>query len=127
MYEITVKGTAQTDYDFIPDLHGVDCGDEFTQYFGVDERPLMRKGVRNGYMEFRYEDGQLWTVTTYISNEELTAEELQILLDYTTGQWGDGIGEGFEQEACYFDSDGEEVYISPYHSEQEATIEQEEV
>lgn len=127
MYKITVKGEAQTDYPHLEELHGIDCQDNFSEYF--DDRYLhydsiMEKELSGGYMEFRFEDGKLWTYTIYHTEEELTKEELDTLLDYTRGQWSDGIGEGFEQEPCYYDKKGNEIYISPWFSGQKATIEQ---
>src|SRR6185369_13199118 len=98
MYEITIKGTAKTYYDFPADLHGIDCELEFSQFFGREEQALQDKNVREGYMSFQYEDRELWTVTTYTSDEALTKEEIDLLVEFTTGQWSDGIGEGFEQE-----------------------------
>jgi hypothetical protein len=112
------------------ELDGIDCQDNFSEYFhgayGSDknEQALIDKGVHSGYMHFVYEDGVLWTITTYNSDEELTRAELDALVDYTQGQWSDGIGEGFEQFACYDDEDGE-YFISPWFSGQEVEVEQE--
>lgn len=104
MYKITVRGEAQTDYENLSELDGVDCQDCFSEYF---DDTTYSNDVTGGYMHFEYEDGKLWTVTNYNSNRELTQEELDDLEDYTTGQWSDGIGEGFEQEPCYYDDEEE--------------------
>lgn len=37
---------------------------------------------------------QLWLVTEYYAPRKLNDEELQVLADFTTGQWLDGTGEG---------------------------------
>lgn len=145
MHKITVKGTALTLYPDPSELHGVrasDNDDEFTQYFSKchneydphHQQELIDKGVVNGRMSFIFEGGQLWTITTYESREELTMEELEKLQEYTTGQWSDGIGEGFEQFSChrgrimhdpYEDGDiTSDVFISPWHKDQIATITQ---
>jgi hypothetical protein len=124
MYKITVKGEAQTDYKNLQELHGIDCQDEFSEYF---DDTSWSDNVSGGYMRFKFEDGKLWTYTVYDSDRLLTEEELEELMDYTQGQWSDGIGEGFEQNPCFFDEDDEEVYVSPWFHGQEITINQEEV
>jgi hypothetical protein len=140
MYKIIVKGEASTDYPNLSELDGIDCQEDFSSYFGNDEKSLIIKGVTSGYMSFQFENGNLYTITQYSSNEELTLDELEILKDYTQGQWSDGIGEGFEQEPCYFgneydnDSTGDrnvymsrEVYISPWHVGQLVSVTQHKV
>lgn len=135
-YKITVKGLAKTDHYDLSELDGIDCQDEFTEYFSKrykdddNEQALIDKKVHSGYMRFAYEKGDLWTITEYHCDEKLTEEELDILSEYTQGQWSDGIGEGFEQEPCFYtqDEDGEdiEVYVSPWSYNQKVTITQEE-
>lgn len=46
-------------------------------------------------MDFRFEDGKLWTYTVYETTKKLTKKDLKELGEYTQGQWSDGIGEGF--------------------------------
>jgi hypothetical protein len=123
MYTITVKGLAKTSYKNKEELNGIDCQDEFSEYF--DDDFTFKNDVSNGWMNFRYENDKLWTYTTYQSTRELTKEELAILEDYTTGQWSDGIGEGFEQNACFYTDDDKEVFISPWSANQKTTITQE--
>lgn len=130
MYKIIIKGEASTDYEDLEKLDGVDCQEEFSEYFGSkygdnnNEQALIDKGVENGYMQFSYENRKLFTITEYESREELTKEELDQLASYTQGQWSDGIGEGFEQYPCMEDKEGNEVYISPWHPGQELIITQ---
>lgn len=123
MFKIEVKGLAYADivvdeenylkYENLSDLDGIECDDVFSEYFGEDEKDLIDK-VTGGLMSFKYEDGQLLTYTEYLSDTELTEKELNILLNYTVGQWSDGIGEGFEQIPAHYDDENNEIYISPY-------------
>ena len=112
MYKITIKGEAFSDYENLSQLDGVDCQDDFAEYFGNDFS--FKDNIESGYMNFSFENGKLWTVTEYFSDRELSKDELEKLSSYTQGQWSDGIGEGFEQEPCFYDKDGEEVYVSPW-------------
>ncbi len=132
MWKITIKGEASTDYVDLKKLDGIDCQDEFSEYF--DDDFSFKDDVTNGYMFFKFEDNKLMTYTIYDSNRKLSQEELYELGEYTQGQWSDGIGEGFEQNPCYFDKnytdeDGNkgEVYISPWQMGQELEIVQEEL
>jgi hypothetical protein len=71
----------------------------FTDYLGgpEEEDALLAALEKGGYLRLRYKAdvNQLWVVTEYATKRTLTAEELQLLADYTTGQWSDGIGENF--------------------------------
>jgi hypothetical protein len=122
MYKIKVIGEAQTDHQNLEELDGIDCQDRFSEYFDSDFSFV--KNVTGGYMEFKYENGKLMTYTVYNSDRLLTDEELNELMDYTQGQWSDGIGEGFEQFPVYLD-ENEEVYISPWFYGQDIKIIQE--
>ncbi len=97
-------------------LNGVDCQDNFVDY--IDDN--LQEKLSSGYMDFRFEDGELWTYTTYNTKEELNQDELEQLIEYTQGQWSDGIGEGFEQFPC-LEIDGNEIFVSPWHPGQVAT------
>lgn len=107
-------------------LGGVMCEDEFSEYFGGEQIPLIRKNVHNGYMFFTVEEGKLYTITMYDSDEMLTKEEEGILVEYTQGQWSDGIGEGFEQDPCAYTVHDEEVFISPWGVGQQVEVIQKE-
>jgi hypothetical protein len=121
MYKITIKGEASTDYKDLSELDGIDCQDNFAEYFDSDFS--FKKDIKDGYMYFSFENEKLWTITEYISTRELSKEELEILADYTQGQWSDGIGEGFEQYPCHYGDEGEEeIYISPWHVGQKLEI-----
>lgn len=121
MYKIVVKGEAKTEFENLEELAGIDCQDEFSEYF---DETSWSDDVTGGHMEFKFENGKLWTLTVYDSNRLLTDAELKELSEYTQGQWSDGIGEGFEQNPCA-EIDGEEVYISPWYFGQEIEITQE--
>lgn len=123
MYKITVKGEAKTEYPNLTELDGISCQDEFSEYFDGDESYI--DDVSNGYLYFKYEDGKLWSITTYDSTRELTQEELEKLKEYTIGQWSDGIGEGFEQNPCYTASQPYRTYeeeFDDYENQDEADI-----
>lgn len=115
-----IRGTARVHDTFegdLKDLDGIECEDDFADFFDQAKE----FGVLSGRMYFEYVCGELYTVTKYECVRVLTEQEQNILLDYTTGQWSDGIGEGFEQDPVY-DDKGEEAYISPWHSGQVAKI-----
>ena len=125
MYKITIKAKAG-DYnpDHLDQLDGQDCQDDFTDYLHDEHESMITKGLRNGYMKFQSIDSVLWVITEYESDEKLTEPELDLLVDYTQGQWSDGIGEGFEQEPCGYDDNDEEIYVSPWFHGQVAIVEQ---
>lgn len=125
MYKIIIKGEAKTDYPNLKTLDGIDCQDEFTEYF--DDNFTFKDSVTNGYLRFKFENNKLWAITEYDSDRELTPEELDGLADYTQGQWSDGIGEGFEQNPCMYDEDENEVCISPWYFGQKLIVTQEKV
>jgi hypothetical protein len=132
MYKITVKGEARTKYKKPWKLDGIDCQDNFSEYFsgqyGSDpnQQSLIDKKVSGGYMFFKWENELLMTYTKYDCSEMLTDEELKILGNYTQGQWSDGIGEGFEQHPCYDTPKGKEVFISPWQQGQVLHLSQQE-
>lgn len=133
MYKIIVKGEAKAkigedwktieDRSILEKLNGIDCQDNFSECF---DKTSYSKDITGGYMDFRFEDGKLWTYTEYDSKRMLSFEELHDLQEYTQGQWSDGIGEGFEQHPCT-EINGEEVFISSWFSGQEISITQKEI
>src|SRR5690606_15224291 len=112
-----------TDLVELKTLDGIHCQDDFADDF--DRDASYNDAIFSGSMKFEFENDKLWTITDYISLRELNQEELNDLLKYTTGQWSDGIGEGFEQFPCGYDEDNEEIFISPWSRTQVATIKQE--
>jgi len=121
-YLIIIKGEASTDYKNLSELDGIDCQENFAEYFDSDFS--FKDDIKSGYMYFSFENEKLWTITEYRSNRELSKEELEILSNYTQGQWSDGIGEGFEQQPCYYDNNDDEVYISSWSYGQEVEVSQ---
>lgn len=123
MYKVIVTGDAQTDYPLLHELDGIDCQDSFSEY--MDSTENCGGAITGGYLQFEYnsETNKLMSVTTYESSRELTEEELLTVEDYTSGQWSDGIGEGFEQQPCL----GDDVYVSPWYYGQEISTTQEKI
>ncbi len=126
MYQISIKGEAKAFLNHKPfpqhliqELNGIDIQDDFVDY--IDE-PYQDK-LEKGYTRFVVENNKLYAVCEYTAKQELTKEELESLVDYTRGQWSDGIGEGFEQEPCMYIDDAE-VYVSPWIPGQKCTVEQ---
>lgn len=106
-------------------LDGVDCQERFTEYFHErftigekvhdGEQDLIDAGITGGYMRFRYDDrtNELNVITEYDVTRKLTYEEAKHLVEYTQGQWSDGIGETFEQNPV--EIAGVEYFISPWY------------
>ncbi len=118
MTKVIIKAlSGKTNAENLKILDGIECQDDFVEY--LDEDFASKLG--SGYMSFKLEDGKLYTLTEYSVKETLTQEELDKLADYTQGQWSDGIGEGFEQFGCA-EENGEEVFVSPWYSDQKLKI-----
>ena len=76
-------------------LHGIEYNDDaFTNYMDRELRELVEPG---GHISIRKHpnDGKLRCVTEYRTVRALTESELKRLVNFTTGQWSDGIGSGF--------------------------------
>ncbi|MCP6727380.1 MAG: hypothetical protein KJI69_05225 [Patescibacteria group bacterium] len=133
MKTITITGEAKvlTEQDnkelvggALSKLDGISDDACFSDYFhdryGEDEgqESLIKAGVSGGYLVFVYDKEleKLFAETSYDCPRELTKEEQKVLVEYTQGQWSDGIGEGFEQREV----DG--VYISPWFHGQTAKV-----
>ena len=123
-YKITVKGKSggvyvdgSEDGDFRHLIDGIDCQDNFAEYSDLSDI------LEYGYMRFEFKDNELWTITEYLANRELTETELKDLAGETQGQWSDGIGEGFEQFPCTYHNN-KEVYVSPWAYGQELEVKQ---
>lgn len=88
---------------------GESCGEYLSE-------SLYDIGIIGGQVElaFKASEGTLRVVTSYYAPRKLKREELQLLLDETTGQWSDGIGEG---EFRHAEELGIDVDISPFDSE----------
>ena len=110
---------------------GLECDDAvFCDYVNrkFDKFP---ECVTGGYMRFEYNKKleTLYVITEY-ETRKLTKEEEQQVIDYTQGQWSDGIGEGFEQqvfsgEENWDDPDNDKNVIynpSAWHNGQRVTV-----
>lgn len=96
-----IKGSALRKFD------GVSDDSEFSEYFHAampeygqeNEQSLIDAGISGGYMKFVYEESskRLFVETVYDAPRKLSDDEEKVLVEYTQGQWSDGIGEGFEQ------------------------------
>jgi hypothetical protein len=100
-------------------LNGFDCQEDFMEHL-----PKGLPYVGNSFMQFIWNrvDQKLYTVNRVVLGRPINDEELEALGDKIVGQWSDGIGKGFKQEPVMKDEDGNDVYISPFHSEQEVHV-----
>jgi hypothetical protein len=77
--------------------------ERFTDYLGgpTDEDELAATLESGGHLRFDYrQDDHLLTATTeYRSRRPLSESELSLLVEYTMGQWSDGIGENWMCES----------------------------
>jgi hypothetical protein len=107
-YRIMVTGVAAvgdldrqpiTDPETLRALDGIEYGgDEFTEYLGgPDKQSLVEALNPSGDIALKYDESKnlLLYVTEYSAKRKLNRAELDRLLKYTTGQWSDGIGSGF--------------------------------
>lgn len=113
-------------------LDGVACDANFAEYFHESftvgttvhegEQDLIDAGIESGYMWFEYDPEKkvLLVITEYEVAGKLPEETVEHLINYTQGQWSDGIGEGFEQNPV--EIDGHDFYISPWNPSQKATF-----
>jgi hypothetical protein len=65
--------------------------------YSPEEDELAAALEPGGFLRFTYHDGddRLTITTTYLSRRPLTDAELRWLVDFTMGQWADGIGENW--------------------------------
>jgi hypothetical protein len=107
MSRIIIQGAAAvfrdnervTDPAVLRSLDGLVYDEErFTDYLGgpPEEDQLATALEPGGIIRFSYHDGDLLRATTeYRARRPLTVEEVRLLVDYTMGQWSDGIGENW--------------------------------
>ena len=74
-------------------------GELFSDYLadGDETRFLAEIGVKGGQLSFVYSPRtrQLQAYTEYTIPQTLSDKEVQLLTEYTVGQWSDGIGSNF--------------------------------
>lgn len=100
-----------TDPDVLRTLDGLVADDEtFTDYLGpagshpTPEKLALAAALEpGGVITFGHRDGEpLLTATTeYRSPRPLSAAELRALVEYTMGQWSDGIGDNLFQNPIH--------------------------
>lgn len=122
--KIVISGTAKAfdretgeliaDSQRLSQLHGLtyaqdSCGDYLRE-------TLYDIGVIGGTIELSYRgaESNLKVLTTYHAPRKLENSEIRLLIEETTGQWSDGIGEGEFQHA---DELGVDIDISSLDSE----------
>lgn len=99
---------------------GLDCQENFSEYFNDVEINKLVGIVTGGYMRFEFDEKEsiLFVITEYQTLRKLTPKEERELISYTQGQWSDGIGEGFEQR----DFDEDMYNPSPWYPGQKITL-----
>lgn len=113
MFHIVIRGAAAvfreddiqvTDPNVLRSLRDVVCEEVFTDYLGgpPEEDAIAGSLERGGIIQFGYDEGNdvLTATTAYRSRRRLTENELRLLVDYTMGQWSDGIGENWTCESA---------------------------
>ena len=102
-----------TDLQRLRTLDNVQYSDEtFSDYISDGGEPeLQSVPVTGGHMRFYFDhrSNQLCAETVYDSARILTRQEVGALIEYTRGQWSDGIGENFSQ--MYADEAG--IFLEP--------------
>ena len=83
-------------------LDGLQYTEEvFSDYLGDGgDADISEVGITGGSLSFVFDapSSQLMVSTTFMLARTLTAAEIELLRDFTSGQWSDGIGENFFQE-----------------------------
>ena len=118
MVTIKIRGTVELDFGEVDtssgkarSLAGHDSGEEtlaeYIGHHGSDE-PFKALGLTGGQLILEF-DKVLWVAAEYRAARHLTAKELAWLIDYTQGQWSDGVGThpeavfGLSEEDPYID------------------------
>jgi len=117
MLKVIVYGTAIVSSGTKQEATKAECSTDFAEYY---EGPLK---LESGFASFRYDpdmDDLLVETVYLIDGDTFEYNDLMDLVDYTQGQWSDGIGEGYEQYPA-FGCEGE-VYISMWHRGQVARM-----
>lgn len=113
MSRIVIRGAAAvfredvrvTDPGVLRTLDGlVYDAERFTDYLGgpPEENELVAALEPGGSLRFAFREGDdlLGATTEYRSLRRLIEAELRLLVDYTLGQWSDGIGENWMGESA---------------------------
>ena len=98
------NGELVTSVDIHRKFDGTSYDEEtFTDFFSgprgeTELAPLLDHG---GYLRFLFveSESRLYAVTEFRASRRLNVSELELLANYTQGQWSDGIGENFVSES----------------------------
>lgn len=96
-------------------------GRDFLEYCWPKE---LKEFFTSSIARFEYDGTTLFIVVDYFSNKIPTPKQANDIANYTQGQWGDGIGEGYEQQPVILQNDQEdmEFYISMWHQGQKPKV-----
>ncbi len=78
--------------------------ESFSDYIGDGGMDAIADiGISSGSLVFIFDtkSNQLFATTRYSLARPLTEEEVELLKDYTVGQWSDGVGSSFFQERMH--------------------------
>lgn len=114
------------DVDYVVENVIVDEDNQFTRFMDThlkgqsnDSCYSYEDGLFTGdKMSFIKKNGLLYVAVDYQTTRMLIEDEMTDLIEYTSGQLSDGIGEGFEQRPCSILPNGDPMYISPWHVDQ---------
>ena len=100
--------------------------DELAQYINEDFETGIKESVTEIWVNVKVIDGEMYSWTEVTTNRELTENEKSELLEYLTGQFSDGFGEGLEQQEfeSYTNTDINEGYdedTQEYYMDEEET------
>jgi hypothetical protein len=97
----TGGGFYVTDSAVLRTLDGLKYTDEtFSDYLSDDaDKTLSKMGISGGHLAYSFDSktNLLYVVTEYQLDHNLFLSEIELLKDYTAGQWSDGVGENFHQ------------------------------
>lgn len=80
-----------------------------------DQNAEIKRKVERAEVSVESHDGMLWGCATLVMKDGLEGEELKEIMEYLTGQYSDGWGEGFEQREISVD--GGSLYVHFWQSE----------
>lgn len=103
------------------DFYISEDNNDYVEYMDCEYQDFFQ----SGYLNIKWNDEKKYfeSIVEYIvtDGKELTSDVIEYVLDYTSGQNSDGIGEGFEQFECGF-IDEDPVFISPGYKNMEYEI-----
>lgn len=109
--KVRIAGTVEVrndeDYELVTDASIIKgfAGYKYTEEEAADyigdgagEEVYHAIGLKGGFIELQFDDAakELWVITEYDSPRKLIDNEVRFLVEYTQGQWSDGMGENME-------------------------------